>query len=105
MQEILAEQDGLRLVLAVDEDAQEPDWDEPSPEDMQAWRDGEVYGYIIERETTWQQVKPATDEPVTMTTWGDVDSCWGFYGREWAEENAREAFAAELAQVDLGVTA
>lgn len=105
MGEVLAEQDGVRLVLLPDTDAQAPDWDEPSDAEVQAWRDGEVYGYAVERLTTWRQVEPATAEPVTMTTWEPVESVWGFYGWEWAESSAREAFAAELARVDQGVTA
>lgn len=47
----------------------------------QAWCTGDVYGWIIEREN------PDSGE------WEDVDSCWGYYGWEWAKESALEAFA------------
>jgi len=52
-----------------------------------AWCDGDTWGFVIEEQVTWQR----TDAPeVTMTTWEPVDSCWGFYGRDWVEQAARE---------------
>lgn len=57
------------------------------------WVNGEVYGYIIEKKTTWVALTvPTAASPHTMTTWDEVDSCWGFYGREHVETQAREAF-------------
>lgn len=60
-----------------------------------AWADGEVYGYIV------------TD----TTTGEEVDSCWGFYGEKYAEEEAKSAvkyleaeFKKELALYDARMT-
>jgi len=52
-----------------------------------AWANGDCWGYVIE------------DEDGDDTG----DSCWGFIGREYAEEQAREAFAEALkaARADL----
>lgn len=38
---------------------------------------GEVYGYIIEERETCSECG--------HTEWKHVDSCWGFYGRDWNE--------------------
>lgn len=59
-------------------------------DEYRAWAEGDVYGYVIEREVTWRR----TDVPsVEMTTWELGDSCYGFYGYEYAVEAAREAWA------------
>jgi hypothetical protein len=82
----------LRVRLEVQEFPEKPDWDEPSEDEMQAWRDGEVYGWILEERVTWAQVDPpVVGENVEMETWEHLDSCWGYYGRAWAEQSAREA--------------
>jgi hypothetical protein len=54
------------------------------------WASGEVYGHIIEKAVRWQRCGTTEDE--SMTTWEHEDSCWGYIGREYAEEAAREAF-------------
>lgn len=59
-----------------------------------AWASDEVYGYIIEKSVTWKAEGEHEDEiPDEMTTWEQVDSCWGYYGRDDAEQTAREEFA------------
>lgn len=58
-------------------------------DEYRAWCEGDVYGYIIEREITWVGRENIPD---IMTTWEEVESCWGFYGWEQAEESAAEAF-------------
>ncbi|MEU3050151.1 hypothetical protein ABZ705_27205 [Streptomyces sp. NPDC006984] len=58
--------------------------------EYEAWADGEVYGYIVEEAVDWVR----TDgEAETMSTWEEVDSCWGHYGYEWAAAEARRALA------------
>lgn len=60
-------------------------------EEYRAWATGEVYGYVIEQRVTWER----TDRPgATMQTWEHVDSCYGFYGHEYAVEAGREAWGA-----------
>jgi hypothetical protein len=62
-----------------------------NPADLSEWEaycEGDVYGWVIERRVTWQRLGNPT---VTREEWETVDSCWGFYGREYAEEAAREA--------------
>lgn len=54
------------------------------------WAEGDVWGHVIEHEVKWGRVNTPAE---TMTTWETVESCWGFIGREYAEEAAREAFA------------
>jgi hypothetical protein len=105
MDDVMEERDGFRLRLVVDEDAGNP-VDEygvanVSDAEVEAWRAGEVFGYVIERQTTWAQVDPPVTgvDTVQMQTWEQVESVWGFYGRQWAEESAREAFAEVLAGV------
>lgn len=61
--------------------------------EYQAWCDGDVYGYMIEKRQTWQRV----DDPTVISTrWEIIDACWGFYGREYIESEAREALEAHL---------
>jgi hypothetical protein len=76
---------------------------EGSLTEVMAWANGDVYGYIVERRvnTVTQRTDYATGEPlepVEFDEWVDVEdgSCWGFYGRKWAEESAIEAFDAEV---------
>lgn len=72
--------------------------------DYRAWVNGEVYGYVIEKQITWRAVNPVTDDPAyaeypDRVTWEEIEdggSSWGYYGHEWAEQAAREAFEAEL---------
>lgn len=62
--------------------------------DVQAWAEGDVWGISVEKLVTW-----STDEEdfEDMDTWEEVDgtSCWGYYGQEYAEEEAK----AELKRV------
>jgi hypothetical protein len=52
-----------------------------------AWCEGDVWGFVIEEEVTWQR----TDgRDITMMTWEPVDSCWGYYGEEYARQTALE---------------
>lgn len=68
----------LRVRLCIDPDPIEPDWDDPSAAEMQAWREGEVYGWMVEELTSvvWNVANLAE----TRTTWKSIESCWGYYG-------------------------
>jgi len=63
--------------------------------DWRAWLDGEVYGVIVERTTTTKttSIDMATGDMVSQDEndgWREIGSTWGFFGREDAEESARE---------------
>lgn len=60
--------------------------------EYQAWADGEVYGYIIEEDTTW--TRTGTSE--TRTTWEEVESRWDFIGYDYALSAAKSEFAAHI---------
>jgi hypothetical protein len=88
--------DGLVLVFDT------PDWrshvgltDDHLPANLSGelaeWRayfDGEIYGVTVERHrtgaVTWDDGTPDSIE-----TWEPVESCWGFFGSEYAESEAR----------------
>jgi hypothetical protein len=62
-----------------------------------AWANGEVYGYIIEKKVRWE--KSYADEEFDDeegVDWVQVESCWGYHGRDWAEEAAKEALKDEI---------
>ena len=63
-----------RIRIEHDEDAEDPrlGFDHPRKEIIDAYLNGEVYGFIVERPTF-----PTT---VTDNGWLYEDSCWGFYG-------------------------
>lgn len=61
-------------------------------EAFRQWAEGEVYGYVIEERASWRRV--GGDPGDTMDTWEIVDSLWGLYGSEYAEQEAREALSA-----------
>lgn len=78
----------------------------PMLAEWKAWVEGDVYGYIVEKQARWaKMVDGVADESDDMTTWETVDSCWGFYGDEYAKEAALEAFTAEAGEIvkDLGI--
>ena len=57
-----------------------------SLEEWRAYCEGDVYGWIVQQLVTW--TKEGSDE--TREEWEDVESCWGYYGRKYAEEAARQ---------------
>lgn len=64
--------------------------------EYQAWAEGDVYGYIIEKAVDWKRSDGKDDSG--MTTWEEVDegSCWQLIGYEYAEEEAKREFKAFL---------
>lgn len=65
-----------------------------SLEEVIAWANGEVYGYILERKVTGRKVYDGEDinDAEPFEEWQEVESCWGFYGRDYAEEEAKSEF-------------
>ena len=59
--------------------------------EVRAWAEGEVFGYIVEKRVSYTKAYEDGRDDVEDAEWEDVDSCWGFYGREWAEQAAIEA--------------
>jgi len=67
--------------------------------EVMAWANGEVYGYIVEKkfQTFTRYIDPVTGLEVRDEDgeeWIESDSCWGFYGYDVAKEAAEEAFEA-----------
>jgi hypothetical protein len=61
--------------------------------DYKAWCEGDCWGYAVERNVTWHR----DDDPgTTMQTWEEEDSCWGYYGSDYARESALEAYENAL---------
>lgn len=66
-------------------------------DEFQAWLEGDVYGYRIERKQRWLPVNDENEvvsflSTTEMTTWEEEDACFGFYGHDVAMEAAGEAF-------------
>lgn len=61
-------------------------------EEIEAWSNGEVYGFVVEKSIRTQVTKTylggeREDESYVETEWVEDDSCWGFYGEfDKAEE-------------------
>lgn len=66
-----------------------------SLEEWIAYLEGDVWGWVVERRETLESVWRNTAGEVTFASesedWTEVDSCWGYYGRKYAEEAALEA--------------
>lgn len=80
-----------------------PEWaekvgaSETATADMTQWKaylEGDVYGIVVEREDTWLK---SDDHEITMTTWEEVDSVWGFYGDNAYLNEECEAALADYA--------
>jgi hypothetical protein len=70
--------------------------------EYQAWVQGSVYGYVVERKAVQYTVVTETSGEVIGTrreeTWVEVDdgSVWGLYGYEWATQAAEEALTEHV---------
>lgn len=58
--------------------------------DFRHYVDGDVWGYAVEELREWACLTEGRHAD-RRETWETVDSCSGFYGREYAEQAAREA--------------
>jgi len=58
--------------------------------EIQAWIDGDTWGWQVQKR--WNP----NEELEAHEGWKDEDSCWGYYGHEWAEQAAKEALADEV---------
>ena len=61
-------------------------------DELKAWGDGDVYGFVVEDAVKIQGIKTyyngeREDEPYVETQWEESDSCWGFYGELDKREN------------------
>lgn len=63
--------------------------DEDYLAEVRAWAEGDVYGWVVEQD--------ATHNTEGEEDWQEVESCWGFYGRDYAEQAAKEALTNEVA--------
>lgn len=67
-------------------------------DELKAWGDNDVYGFVVEDAVRIQGIKTyyngeREDEPYIDTQWEEHDSCWGFYGEfddnlDWMFEHA-----------------
>lgn len=60
--------------------------------EWRAWCEGDVYGYVVEELATWRRTDNESGDE--RQTWEERESLWGLYGREYAEQSAREGFSA-----------
>jgi hypothetical protein len=64
-----------------------------SMDEYRAWCEGDCWGYAVDQNVTWQR----TDDPDdTMQTWETEDSCFGFYGSDYAREEALRAYESAV---------
>lgn len=66
--------------------------------EYKAWIEGDVWGYSVEKQVRWRALERAYDGSPgypDRTSWEPVEDeeCWGYYGHEYAEEAALEAFS------------
>lgn len=66
--------------------------------EIEAWVNGEVYGYVVERKVSGHKVYDDERDDENFEQWEHIDSCFGFYGYEYAKEEALAAFEAEKEQ-------
>lgn len=66
-------------------------------EEYRKWADGEVYGWVVEKDVTRVPKDPEDVEDPDIDdesrSWEHVDSCWGYLGRDDVEDAAREALS------------
>lgn len=70
---------------------------DPEATEWQSYIDGDVYGIDVERATSF-------DDDGEPDGWESLDqSCWGFYGEEYAKEAALEALKYEIEHTAAGM--
>lgn len=66
-----------------------------SMETYNSWARGEVYGYVVQERAHWVRMDDEDIEREDRWTWEATDdSCFGYYGWDDAERQAREALKA-----------
>lgn len=60
--------------------------------DVIAWADGDVWGVRTEKLVKWTTDDDEVDEQ-EVSHWEDIETVWGYYGREYAEQEARDMLA------------
>jgi hypothetical protein len=80
--------------------------------EYQAWVQGQVYGYVVERKAVEYTVVTDPNSGAVIgtrreETWVEVEdgSVWGLYGYEWATRAAEEALAEHLGADDTELDA
>lgn len=61
--------------------------------EVAAWADGDVWGVRVEKLVKWT-TDDADVVPNEIHAWEDVETVWGFYGDEYAREEARNMLDA-----------
>jgi hypothetical protein len=90
-----------RMGLTDDHLAAHPDVQVVNVDEYRAWLEGECYGYVLEELQLWRNEQTGSKRE----EWEQVDSCWGFYGSEYVEQEARRVFADEAAERGIEVPA
>ena len=60
--------------------------------ELEAWGDNDVYGFVVEKRRRFKLHKEYIDEDIEDEDyedeeWDETDSCWGYYGDIWKKEN------------------
>jgi hypothetical protein len=87
----------MRQAWGLEEDSEYADsFAEGTANDWQAYIDGDVYGIAIQQKRSFSTVTTYSDGSTDETTGEEWDTLedsemWGHYGKDWAEQAAREA--------------
>lgn len=74
---------------------------EVETEEWQAYLDGEVYGVVTEQSIVVETITYGglTGDEIRYEidpSWDEIESCWGYYGQEYAVEAAREELDSHI---------
>jgi hypothetical protein len=68
-------------------------------EELGKWMNGEVYGWIVEKQVSYVKSHLGAGGEVvdneTGAEWVEEDACWGFVGYDYAQEAAKEALGED----------
>lgn len=80
------------VAFAADDDTNRLDYLHMTLEEVEHHMRGEVYGIVLERLRTYTADDGSGDE---IHVWGEVESCWGYVGYEYALEEAMRQLRME----------